>query len=328
MSRGTVMFMALLCCLVAGAIDPTVPDKITPAAVPVIADGGCVEDGDCAADEYCVKPLGECDGPGKCAAVLEGVSCMALWDPVCGCDGKTYSNWCYAAQAGVSVDYAGMCDDGCLDDDDCGTGEYCAKPPGECDGVGECAEVPVGMACFALWDPVCGCDGKTYSNACYALVAGMSIDYVGECVDGCLDDQECGEDEYCLKPLGDCDGVGECKEIPYDMSCIALWDPVCGCDGKTYSNCCYAMVAGVSVDYLDECEGSCWADQDCGEGEYCLKPLGECYGQGQCTEILDEVDCPAVWDPVCGCDGQTYSNCCYAARAGVSIAYLGECQGR
>jgi predicted phage tail protein len=36
-------------------------------------------------------------------------------------------------------------------------------------------------ACITLWDPVCGADGKTYSNSCFAKVAGVEITYEGEC---------------------------------------------------------------------------------------------------------------------------------------------------
>lgn len=35
--------------------------------------------------------------------------------------------------------------------------------------------------CIALWNPVCGKDGKTYSNACFAKMAGVEIDYKGVC---------------------------------------------------------------------------------------------------------------------------------------------------
>lgn len=67
----------------------------------------------------------------------------------------------------------------------------------------------------------------------------------------------------------------------------------------------------------------CTDNSDCPPGEYCQKPAGHCDGDGGCT-LIGTV-CPAVIDPVCGCDGNTYGNACNAATAGVNVVAAGNC---
>lgn len=69
---------------------------------------------------------------------------------------------------------------------------------------------------------------------------------------------------------------------------------------------------------------TCTTNPDCGKGEYCEKAIGECDGEGTCRSRPEF--CTSEWNPVCGCDGETYSNRCAAASEGYNVAYEGECR--
>ncbi len=282
----------------------------------------CVDNGECDRAQYCKRAPGECDAAGECA--VRPLGCPEIFDPVCGCDGRTYGNECEAASVGVNVLHGGQCADvECKTNIDCPRGRYCQREPGDCAGPGACSEIPV--ACPDVFDPVCGCDGETYGNACEAAAAGVNVASRGECepVDGCTTNEECGAGSFCSRPPGRCGAPGDCAPRP--EICIALFDPVCGCDGRTYGNACNAASAGVSILHEGECEAprKCRANAECGEGFLCRRPDGECDVAGACEPR--PLACPRILDPVCGCDGRTYSNACLAFAAGASVASRGPC---
>lgn len=65
----------------------------------------------------------------------------------------------------------------------CPAGQFCDYAPsamcGFADAPGVCRPRP--EACTAIYEPVCGCDGRTYSNRCYANSAGVSVAHEGPC---------------------------------------------------------------------------------------------------------------------------------------------------
>ena len=69
--------------------------------------------------------------------------------------------------------------DNCSENYDCKVGELCAKKIGDCTGWGHCETVP--ETCDDVYDPVCGCDGVTYSNICEAHKLYRNAKHSGEC---------------------------------------------------------------------------------------------------------------------------------------------------
>jgi len=153
----------------------------------------------------------------------------------------------------------------------------------------------------------------------------------------CGDGQFCDLGAQCHMP----DAMGTCRTQP--TACTREFRPVCGCNGRTYPNGCTARSDGTSVLHEGPCEavapttgGADRAEGEtcgtrgtgpCAEGLSCIHPVtaacGETDAPGTCERRPQA--CTMDYNPVCGCNGQTYSNACAAASAGVSVRARGEC---
>lgn len=305
-----------ICCLTCGGY----------ACVPDGTSCGCPETD--AGPGSCGGPSGIACGPGMfCDTTTCGgfgacqpapTACGRVYDPVCGCDGRTYASPCGAQMADVVVASAGECTGG-----PCGTrggtmcpdGTYCmfGSMCGADDSGGDCRPIPDG--CDLLFDPVCGCDGNTYGNACGAATAAVSVAHRGECAAG-----ECDAQDARI--------VGE--------SCAESGVYWTGSACAELSGCCGGADCGRGYVSLEECRRarrSCdrycggWVGSTCLADEFCDFAREGCDwadASGICR--LRPTGCPDPGGvPVCGCDFRDYVSECAAHLAGTDIGTVGGC---
>ncbi len=133
----------------------------------------------------------------------------------------------------------------------CAPGQLCDWTQGTCDGSGlrpadrgQCADPPVG--CDDFYNPVCGCDGQVYGNACEAASAGVDTDASGACLPprGLF---PCG-DEFCDVATSFCfTSISDSTLSPSDYSCQPLPE---ACAGAPSCDC----VAADDLCVIPNCE--------------------------------------------------------------------------
>lgn len=124
----------------------------------------------------------------------------------------------------------------------CGTDEFCnfaeGANCGRADGGGTCEEIP--DVCPRNIRMVCGCNGETYTNACQAHAAGVSVDHDGSCESHCpatgvsctpecpgsgrLNGRPCHRGNFNSETCT-CDPIADCRTLGCDegRTCKPCW---------------------------------------------------------------------------------------------------------
>jgi hypothetical protein len=327
------------------AVDPSMPEQT------------CLDDADCPAGMWCAladcpqgydcEPYGVCMGdyppyPGMCVPNDNPSECQSDWQCEEMYGSTPYGRW--ACMNGKCQVFGDECPPmTCENDADCGDGAMCVYE-GFCDDAGMCCEYSYcifdnkpcesnhecgpGEACIngmcqpddscvcpEYYAPVCGEDGVTYDNPCFAECRGVKVvsdgacqqecaayDAAGNCLCGGFAGFACPAGEVCVFNDANCDpeqGGADCMGIcvPEETCvCDMMYAPVCGVDGQTYGNACEAKCANVDIQYEGECQGGapCSADADCPAGMFCNDcppypgcPMCDACGPAVCQYGLD-----------------------------------------
>ncbi len=192
-----------------------------------------------------------CEGISGCSC--EGSDCDALHPTLEACQGSVpdcQGPWC------------GGWNPPCPD----AANQWCDFPDGSTCGAadesGTCRSRPEG--CEKIYQPVCGCDGTTYANACVAHANGVDDVHEGACWEPCVD-QTCGDECNPCAPDGDCGVPPEIYTCDFYGQCVSQ-------DAVDCSDPCANRVCG------EPCNLCHWNDPACSEDAV----VKLCDQDGQC----------------------------------------------